>query len=152
MQPEENPSFGIGVVHRTDPVAGTVVVDGQVITLFFNPEPQLQAVPDVTGQTVEAATRTLGASGFRVGTQTVEASDEFDEGEVIRTDPAARQQVRQDTPINLVVSSGPERQAVPSAVIGLTEEQAAGAPGGGAVRVRRGRDDARPATASTPGG
>ena len=108
-------------MHRTDPVAGTVVVEGQVITVVFNPVPQLQEVPNVTGQALEAAQRTLGAAGFTAGTATEESSDEFEEGEVIRTDPAAGTQQRQGTTINLVVSSGPERQAVPSEVIGMTE-------------------------------
>ncbi|MBA3606043.1 MAG: Stk1 family PASTA domain-containing Ser/Thr kinase, partial [Acidimicrobiia bacterium] len=42
-QPEESTVVAENVVHRTDPVAGTVVVDDQVITLFFNPPPELQA-------------------------------------------------------------------------------------------------------------
>jgi serine/threonine-protein kinase len=124
VQPEQNDTVAVGVVHRTDPAAGTVVVDGQVISLYFNPEPQLQAVPDVTGQLVDAATRTLGASGFTVGTQTNEENDDIAEGAVIRTDPPAGEQVRQTTPIDLVVSAGPAREAIPSSVIGQPEVDA----------------------------
>jgi len=123
-QVEENNTVGEGIVHRTDPVAGTVVVDGQVITLFYNPVPQLQEVPNVTGQPVDEAQRALGALGFAVGTQTTETSAEFEDGEVIRTDPAAGSSQRQGTTINLFVSSGPELQAVPSAVLGMLEEDA----------------------------
>ena len=35
--PEENSTVAEDIVHRTDPVAGTIVVDNQIITLYFNP-------------------------------------------------------------------------------------------------------------------
>ena len=38
------------IVHRTDPVAGTIVVDGQTVYLFYNPRKELQEVPNVEGQ------------------------------------------------------------------------------------------------------
>ena len=50
---EENASVPFGFVHRTDPEAGTVVIGGQVIQLFFNPDPLLQP----------AATRGRGLRG-----------------------------------------------------------------------------------------
>lgn len=118
---EEVSTVPEGAVHRTDPVAGTVVVEGQVITLYFRPEPTLRELPDVSGQPVEAARRTLAAAGFTVGTETEQTSDEFDDGEVISTDPAGGTQQRQGTTVNLTVSTGPERNAVPSQVIGMTE-------------------------------
>ena len=121
---EEVTSVPEGIVHRTDPDSGTVVVDGQVITVFYNPVPQLQEVPNVTGQALEVAQRTLGAAGFTVGTDTEESSADLEAGEVIRTDPAAGTQQRQGTTVNLIVSSGPERQAVPSEVVGMTETAA----------------------------
>ena len=47
---EENSTVPELVVFRTDPVAGTIVVDNQVIRLYYNPNPELQEVPNVEGQ------------------------------------------------------------------------------------------------------
>ncbi|MFV0308422.1 MAG: Stk1 family PASTA domain-containing Ser/Thr kinase [Desertimonas sp.] len=146
---EEVSTVPQGAVHRTDPVAGTVVVEGQVITLFYRPEPALRELPDVRGQQVETARGNLAAAGFTVGTETAEASDQFDEGEVIRTDPAHGTQQRQGTTVNLTVSTGPERNAIPSQVIGMTEAAARslleGEPYGFDVTVRYVSTSAYPA-------
>ena len=111
-------------VHRTDPEAGTVVVESQVIRLFYNPDPELQEVPNVEGRPLDEARRILAAAGFRVGQETTEPSDDIDEGSVIRTDPAAGAQVEQDTRIDIVVSGGREQVAMPSTVIGRPEAEA----------------------------
>src|SRR5690606_15202535 len=47
--PEPNSTVPVNVVHRTNPPAGTIVVAGQAVELFYNPEPELQAVPNVEG-------------------------------------------------------------------------------------------------------
>ena len=121
---EENSTVPELVVFRTDPVAGTVVVDNQVIRLYYNPNPELQEVPNVEGQPLDAAQSTLSSAGFQIGEITPEQSDSIADGSVIRTDPAAGQRVAQATPINLFVSSGPNQIAVPANVVGLPEDQA----------------------------
>jgi eukaryotic-like serine/threonine-protein kinase len=122
--PEENSTVPVLTVHRTDPAAGTVVVEGRNIKVYFNPPPELQEVPNVEGQPLEDARRILAAAGFRVGTETTRLSDDVPEGSVIRTNPAAGTQVDQDTPINIIVSGGREQIAVPSSIIGLSEAEA----------------------------
>ena len=114
----------VETVHRTDPEAGTVVVESQVIRLFYNPDPELQEVPNVEGRPLDEARQILAAAGFRVGQETTEPSDDIDEGSVIRTDPAAGAQVEQDTRIDIVVSGGREQVAMPSTVIGRPEAEA----------------------------
>ena len=42
-------------------------------------------VPDVTGDDVSTATEKIEAEGLSVGSTSEEYSDEYDEGEVIRT-------------------------------------------------------------------
>ena len=122
--PEENSTVAEDIIHRTDPVAGTIVVDNQVITLFFNPRKELQEVPNVEGQPLEDAQRILSAAGFQIGETTYEESENIAENSVIGTDPPAGEQVEQATTINLIVSSGRDQQAVPQIVIGRTEADA----------------------------
>ncbi|MGA1345192.1 MAG: Stk1 family PASTA domain-containing Ser/Thr kinase [Ilumatobacteraceae bacterium] len=109
-------------VHRTDPAAGTVVVEGTIVLLYFNPTEALQGVPNVAGFTLDEARRILSTDGF-VTSETSEIS-EVAAGLVIRTDPAAGQRVRQDTPILIVVSGGPDEVSVPAIVINQPEQTA----------------------------
>ena len=122
--PEENSTVPVNVVFRTDPVAGTVVVDNENIKLYFNPDPQLQEVPNVENQPLEDAQRILSTAGFQIGQILNEESDTIARGSVIRTDPAAGSQVEQATTINLVVSSGPQQIAVPAGLVGQAEAEA----------------------------
>ena len=57
--PEENTTVAEDIVHRTDPAAGVVVVDNQVIRLFYNPRKELVKVPNVEGQSLADAQRVL---------------------------------------------------------------------------------------------
>ncbi len=121
---QENSGVAPNVVFLTDPAAGTLVVEGQNIKLYFNPEPQLQEIPNVEGQTLLEARANLSAAGFQVGQLINEESETFADGAVIRTDPPAGQRVEQATTVNLVVSSGPNQVAVPANVVGLPEDDA----------------------------
>ncbi len=115
--PEENTTVAEDIVHRTDPAAGVVVVDNQVIRLFYNPRKELVPVPNVEGQPLADAQRILSQAGFTVGSAddiVLEVNDQIPENAVIRTDPAAGTQVEQSTTIKLFVSSGPDQIAMPS--------------------------------------
>jgi beta-lactam-binding protein with PASTA domain/predicted Ser/Thr protein kinase len=119
---EENAQFPENFVHRTVPEPGTVVPEGQLIELYYNPTASLVTIPNVAGRTLEEAATILGNEGFEI----VESSELSDvaEGLVIRTDPAAESRVPQDTIITVVVSGGPDQVAVPPIVIGDSEEDA----------------------------
>ena len=114
--PEENPQFAPQFVHRTDPVAGTIVPEGRVIELYFNPTDALVAVPNVEGRTLEEASAILGTAGFSFREER-ELSD-VAEGLVTRTDPTADTRVEQDRIIVVWVSGGPEQVSIPATVIG----------------------------------
>ncbi|MFW2335192.1 PASTA domain-containing protein, partial [Ilumatobacter sp.] len=116
---EENPQFAPDFVHRTVPVAGTIVPEGRVIELYYNPTDALVAVPNVNGRTIEEASAILGTAGFSF-VEVRELSD-VAEGLVVRTDPAADTRVQQDTVITVVVSGGPEQVSIPATVIGDEE-------------------------------
>ncbi len=117
--PEPNDLVAEEFVHRTDPVAGTIVVEGTTIILYYNPTEALQAIPNVAGFTLDEARRQLMTRGFQVS-DTTEVSDTAP-GLVIRTDPPAGQMVPQDTPLLIIVSGGLDQVSVPATIINDTE-------------------------------
>ncbi len=80
-----------------------------------SPAPPAQVtVPDVSGKTVEAATRALESEKFVVASQNEErASTDVDEGNVIETDPPAGDSADKGSTITLIVSAGPKQVAMP---------------------------------------
>ena len=121
---EENGDVPVGFVHRTDPVAGTVMLEGQSVQVFFNPDPLLQPIPQVVGVSLEEAQDRLESAGFVVGNVTTEETDDVGENTVLSSNPPAGTSVRQGTEVDLVVAGPPEGVPVPGFIIGLTEAEA----------------------------
>ncbi|MFQ1004188.1 Stk1 family PASTA domain-containing Ser/Thr kinase [Modestobacter sp. SSW1-42] len=71
------------------------------------------AVPDLSGRTEEAATTALTSARLTLGEVSTEASDTVAEGQVVRTDPASGTQVAEQSPVDLVVSAGPDSIGIP---------------------------------------
>ena len=113
--PEANALVPEQFVHRTNPEAGTVVAEGTVIELYYNPTKALVPVPNVAGRSIEEARLLLGESGFQF-TEETELSD-VPKGLVIRTDPAGDARVPQETVITVFVSGGPNQVSIPPTVI-----------------------------------
>jgi serine/threonine-protein kinase len=77
------------------------------------PPPQV-TVPDVSGKTVDAATRALESEKFIVAPKTEErASTDVEEGTVIETDPPAGDDADKGSTVTLIVSAGPKQVAMP---------------------------------------
>jgi serine/threonine-protein kinase len=74
-------------------------------------------VPNVVGQTAQAATSTLRGDGLEVGSTSSKTST-ITKGEVISTDPAAGTKVSKNSSVSLVISNGPTitTVSVPSVV------------------------------------
>lgn len=119
---EETAGVAEEFVFRTDPAAGTVVVEGTVILLYYNPTEALQSVPNVAGFTLDEARRQLVTRGFSTSLIT-EVSD-VSVGLVIRTDPPAGSRIGQDESVTIYVSGGVDQVEVPSIVLNLSEEVA----------------------------
>ncbi|HLM05650.1 MAG TPA: Stk1 family PASTA domain-containing Ser/Thr kinase [Blastococcus sp.] len=81
------------------------------------------SVPVLAGQTEAAARQLITDAKLEVGEVTTEASTTVAEGLVIESTPAAGASVDEGTPVDLVVSGGPDTVAVPN-VVGLTEDRA----------------------------
>jgi eukaryotic-like serine/threonine-protein kinase len=113
LVPTENAEVPENQVFQTEPAADTVVELDSTVRVFFNPIKEPQPVPDVTGQNLEEAKRLLTEAGFIPGTVTSEASDK-PKDTVIRTDPAATQTLAVGTPVNIVLSAGPDSKTIPN--------------------------------------
>jgi serine/threonine-protein kinase len=102
------------------------VVGALALALFlgrslFSSQQQVR-VPDVAGLTKTQATQELTSRGLAVGSTTSETSDQPADT-VLRTSPPANQLVAKNTVVDLVLSSGPEKVAVPT-LVGLSQSQA----------------------------
>lgn len=83
----------------------------------------LVEVVNITGLTVAEAKEVLNADGLGVRKAGTEASDDYEEGEIISQTPEAGDFVKPNTTIEVIVSSGPARINIPN-VKGLTEKEA----------------------------
>lgn len=94
-----------------DRVVGTVPAAQQdsatsnEIVILIGSGPSARQVPDVTGQTVEQATRNLDTAGFTTVLQ-ADADSTLPAGQVAGTDPPAGASVASDVPLTLKVSRG----------------------------------------------
>jgi len=80
-------------------------------------------VIDLTGLTIAEAKDLLNADGLGVRKAGTEASEDFEEGEIISQTPEAGDFVEPNTTIEVIISSGPAKIDIPN-VKGLTESAA----------------------------
>ena len=110
-------------VYQTDPPAGTLVEPDSIVKVVYNPPKEPQPVPNVVGQNLEEAKRLLTAAGFVVADPpTTETSDQ-PKDTVIRTEPAADELLKPGSTVVVVLSAGPDSQAVPN-VVGQAQDAA----------------------------
>ena len=112
-----------GKVISQDPASGSSVAQGSPVNLVISSGPQMVTVPNVEGLTQDAATAAITGAKLIVGTITQQAGDTVATGKVISQDPASGSSVAQGSPMNLVISSGPQMVTVPK-VEGLTQDAA----------------------------
>ncbi|MGY1751004.1 Stk1 family PASTA domain-containing Ser/Thr kinase [Modestobacter sp. SYSU DS0511] len=103
-------------------------VVGVLITLNGDDEPtepvvEMATVPTLVDLTRQEALAEIVAADLTEGTITTEPSTEEQRDRVLRSDPAAGEEVEPGTPVALVIGAGPEAVTVPE-VIGLTESGA----------------------------
>jgi beta-lactam-binding protein with PASTA domain len=123
--PVANPAVPEDVVYQTDPPAGALVPVGQAVTLTYNPIAASVAIENVSGLSLADATAKLQGQGFVVTSSSANDST-VAQGTVIRTEPAAGQQAKHGTTVNIVVSGGPGQVTVP-AVAGQSQADATNA-------------------------
>lgn len=92
-----------------------------------SPEAPTQvAIPDVSGKSVDTATRALENAKFVVSSDTEQrASADVEEGLVIETDPPAGDEADEGSTVTLIVSEGPQQVTIPE-LQGLSFSEAKG--------------------------
>ncbi|MER3396084.1 MAG: serine/threonine protein kinase [Acidimicrobiia bacterium] len=112
-----------GKVLAQDPLGGSLVAPRSEVRLVVGQGPGVAAVPDVVGKSREEALQALEAAGFKLGSVEERTDPDASVGIVLSQDPKAGSPVTRGTPVNLVVSAGPEKVVVPD-VVGTSKSQA----------------------------
>ncbi|XTR52073.1 PASTA domain-containing protein [Pseudarthrobacter sp. So.54] len=111
-----------GLVVGSEPGAGEVIRKFQPVSLAVSKGPELFALPELSGKSLEDAKTILNGAGMALG----QISETYDESApactVLGQAPRSGNPVRHGTPVSLTVSKGPQPIPVPN-VRGL--EQAA---------------------------
>jgi beta-lactam-binding protein with PASTA domain/predicted Ser/Thr protein kinase len=117
---EASKTVEAGRVIGTEPSAEAEVQEGSVITLLVSSGPAPVHVPDVVGETVEAAEATLTNAELVLGAVTKQVSSSQPAGTVLAQTPATGNSVRAGTKVNVTVAKAPREVAVPT-VVGAAE-------------------------------
>ncbi|MEN9645096.1 MAG: hypothetical protein RL238_1765 [Actinomycetota bacterium] len=87
-------------------VAGGTVTKGTTVQVVASAGPAPRTVPDLTGQTLDAATAALAGVQLTITQTGEEFSDTIAAGQVMRQDPAPGASVARDSNVNVVLSKG----------------------------------------------
>lgn len=112
-----------GLVVGSDPSAGTEIRKFQPVALFVSKGPQLFELPKLTDGTLDEAKNAVNEAEMALGNVTEQFDEGVAAGVVLGQDPAAGTPARRGTPVNLLVSKGPQPIPVPS-VVGLKKDDA----------------------------
>ena len=96
-----------GAVIRTEPEANTQLEVGQSVVLYLSLGIEIKdgSMPDVTGQTLKDAKKTLDSQELDLQyTELEEFSSDVPKGSVVRTEPAAGEPLKTGDSIKLIVS------------------------------------------------
>ncbi len=102
-----------GTVVAQDPSRDEEVARGSTVTITVAVEPDTVLVPNVSGMTVSEAQAAFRDADLELGSRIPEASSDFDVDTVIRSEPAADEEIPPGTVVDIYVSSGPEMVEVP---------------------------------------
>ena len=123
VQQDFSSTVGKGQVISTDPGVGTRIRKDSTVTLDVSKGPNRPAVPSLAGLSLADAEQKLKDAGLAVGQVSRHSSDSVGKGDVISSDPVPGAKQQPNTPIDLVVSSGPAPVDLPD-VVGETVDQA----------------------------
>ena len=111
VQTEASTRVKKGFATRTAPASGQQVNKGSLVTLFVSSGPPAVRVPDVTGQSQDAATAALTNAGLKATTTQRDSSR--DPGTVLAQTPQAGTTVDPGTVVTLTVARQPKQTSVP---------------------------------------
>jgi len=119
---ETSDQIDAGFVIRTDPPASTEVEEGTFVTVVVSVGPEEFGVPNLIGENVEVARTRIEDQGFTVGLIEYSLTEDVDEDIVIRQTPTGGTTAPPDTPVDLLVSSGPFSITVPNVAGGTVDD------------------------------
>ncbi len=111
---QSSTDYQAGRVISTDPQAGATPAVGTKVTIIVSTGKPLVAVPNVGGDSQQAAKAALSAAGFNNVTTSNQSSSTVKPGNVIDTVPAAGTKVATTTTIDLVLATAPPTVTVPN--------------------------------------
>jgi len=111
VEEEASNRVGRGVATRTAPARGAQVSKASTVTLFISSGPKPVSVPDVTGQSQDAATAALANAGLKISTSEQESTR--DPGTVIAQNPQAGTTVDPGTLVVVTVARAVKQIPVP---------------------------------------
>ena len=103
----------VDAIVSSDPGAGDPVRENGSVGVVVSQGPERYDVPDITGQTPEAATAALTAAKLTVGATSQDYDSKVPVGMVAATDPTIGTPLKPGTPVSLVISRGPKPVQVP---------------------------------------
>ncbi|MGM9604977.1 MAG: Stk1 family PASTA domain-containing Ser/Thr kinase [Faecousia sp.] len=112
LRPQQYDDFYVmGQIMHQEPAGGLYVAKGTEIflTISMGPEPKVKLMEDLTGVTQDRATSFLIGQGLKTLIRE-EANDEYPNGYVIRTEPAAGAELTDGQTVKLYVSTGPDKE------------------------------------------
>ena len=121
MAPSKKPRRRLRARYKVLFVAIALVLAAFTFLLYMSPANK--TVPDVSGKTVAEARAIIEDQDLQVGDEKEEYSDSVLEGYVIRTNPNAGAQKKENGKIDLVVSKGPSTFDMPD-YTGMSRENA----------------------------
>ena len=102
-----------GTVIRESPAGGAKVNQGTRISLTVSAGPGTAVLPGVLGEPVTQAKSTIRAAHLAIGHVFHQTSTAYSAGQVITTDPSPGSTLPVGTKVDLFVSTGPPKVAVP---------------------------------------
>ncbi len=112
-----------GSVISQDPTAGTLAPPDTVVNLVVSRGPQPVAVPDVLGKTQPDAEAALAGAGLSLGSVAQGSSGTVPAGSVMSQNPPPGSLALPGSPVDLVVSQGPQPVPVPN-IVGRAQSDA----------------------------
>ncbi len=109
-----------GQIVSQKPDVGEQVEQGTAVDVVVAGKAEVE-VPDVLGQTLDGATETLTAAGFKVKSVAVE--NEAEPGTVVDQSPAAGEKAAPGSEVTVVISAGVQETLVPN-VVGMSQDEA----------------------------
>ena len=115
------------MVISQSPLAGEEVKQGREIWVLVSKGQDLATIPDVEGMTLKEASIEFQNADVSMGNVSRMYHEQIGKDRVISQNPKAGLQVPKNTPVDLVVSQGPEPQTVKTPnVLGKMLEEARG--------------------------